>query len=370
MWNKFIKEVRLGRVAGPFEEGQIPYTNFVQSPIGLVPKAGGKTRLIFHLSYKFKNGNLSVNDGTPDHLCSVKYNDIDHVVANCSKWKGWSVYWAKTDVSSAFRVEPILPIHRCLLIMKAINPQTGQYQYFIDKTLPFGHCISCSKFQRLSNAVRHIVEVMADSPNSISNYLDDFLFQNATKHGCEAMVELFLNVCGEIGLPISMDKTVRATRRITFLGLLLDGKNLTMSLPEDKRCKALSMVRKFSVSKKATVREIQSLAGTLNFINKAIHPGRPFTRRMYAKYSEVATRQSNSKLKPHHHVRLDAEFRNDCRIWDLFLQNQSAVCRPFIDIKDKEHTWTAKQLKFYTDASKNQFLGIGMMFNKEWSFAQ
>ena len=55
LWNKLIKEVKLGRVAGPFDE--IPYENYIQSPIGLVPKDGldsGKTQLIFHLSYDFE----------------------------------------------------------------------------------------------------------------------------------------------------------------------------------------------------------------------------------------------------------------------------------------------------------------------------
>ena len=50
LWNKVMKEVKLKRYAGPFKE--IPFQNFVQSPIGLVPKDGGHdTRLIFHLSY-------------------------------------------------------------------------------------------------------------------------------------------------------------------------------------------------------------------------------------------------------------------------------------------------------------------------------
>ena len=36
LWNKVMKEVELKRYAGPFEA--IPYKNFIQSPIGLVPK--------------------------------------------------------------------------------------------------------------------------------------------------------------------------------------------------------------------------------------------------------------------------------------------------------------------------------------------
>ena len=55
----------------------------MQSPIGLVPKAGNKTRLIFHLSYNFKNGNKSINYWTPVDMFSVNYNDLDSVVRDC-----------------------------------------------------------------------------------------------------------------------------------------------------------------------------------------------------------------------------------------------------------------------------------------------
>ena len=80
MWNKIMKEVKHGRVAGPFEE--ILYKNFIQSPIGLVPKAGGdQTRLNFHLSYNFKTDGLgSLNSYTPRDKCSVKYRDLDYAV--------------------------------------------------------------------------------------------------------------------------------------------------------------------------------------------------------------------------------------------------------------------------------------------------
>ena len=62
LWNKLMKEVAAGRVAGPFKE--IPFDEYIQSPIGLVPKGGGTDcRLIFHLSYP-KTGE-SVNSGIP-----------------------------------------------------------------------------------------------------------------------------------------------------------------------------------------------------------------------------------------------------------------------------------------------------------------
>ena len=48
MWSKVMKEVKGGLYADPFEKP--PFDNFIQSPIGLVPKDHGtKTRVIFHL---------------------------------------------------------------------------------------------------------------------------------------------------------------------------------------------------------------------------------------------------------------------------------------------------------------------------------
>ena len=81
LWNKLMKEVKLKRVAGPY--AKIPFENYVQSPIGLVPKAGSsdQTRLIFHLSFdKGEDGIKSINHFTPKEYCSVKYRDLDYAV--------------------------------------------------------------------------------------------------------------------------------------------------------------------------------------------------------------------------------------------------------------------------------------------------
>ena len=84
LWNKVMKKVKLGRVTGPLRENELPFTNYVQSPIGLVPKAGGQTRLIFHLSYGFKDsGRKSVNECTPKEKCEVMYNDLDYAIQSC-----------------------------------------------------------------------------------------------------------------------------------------------------------------------------------------------------------------------------------------------------------------------------------------------
>ena len=74
LWNKVMKEVKEGRYAGPFKT--IPFQSYIQSPIGLVPKDGGKaTRLIFHLSYPRlpkEAEQKSVNANTPRDKCTVQ----------------------------------------------------------------------------------------------------------------------------------------------------------------------------------------------------------------------------------------------------------------------------------------------------------
>ena len=85
IWDKIMKEVSHKRVAGPFD--QLPFEYYIQSPIGLVPKANNQTRLIFHLSYDFKNsGNTSVSACTLEELCSIQYRDLDFAIKCCLKW--------------------------------------------------------------------------------------------------------------------------------------------------------------------------------------------------------------------------------------------------------------------------------------------
>ena len=192
--------------------------------------------------------------------------------------------------------------------------------------MSFGASISCVHFQRFSNGLRHIVDMMTGTQHQITNFLDDFLFYAPSASSCDRLVRIFLNICNQIGFPVSMERTEWATSRIMFLGILLDGKNHRLCLPIDKRVKALNMVQNIKGKKKATVKELQILCGVLNFLNKAIVLGHPFTRRMYAKYSKKSLRTRNgTALKQYHHVNLDVEFRNDCRVWEIFLQNPMVV---------------------------------------------
>ena len=117
------------------------------------------------------------------------------------------------------------------------------------------------------------------------------------------------------------------------------------------------------------MKELQNLSGYLNFLHKAIVPGRTFTRRMYAKFSgKKFLNKKGEPLRQYHHVSLDAEFRNDCAMWEEFLIHEEIVNRPFIDLN---HTLVATKVGLYSDASANPELGFGAIFRgKSWIFGK
>ena len=267
LWNKVMQEVQMGRYAGPYKDP--PFEHYIQSPIGLVPKDGGqKTRLIFHLSYP-RSTQRSVNINTPRDLCTVKYKDFDYAIQLCIR-HGAYCNLAKSDLISAFRHLCVRPEDWPLLVMKAVNPLDNLTYYFVDKCLPFGHAISCSLFQEISNAISHIVSFQSGRPNV--NYLDDFLFIAALRAACNGDMKLFIEICQEIGFPVSDDKTIWASTCISFLGLLINSARQVVCIPVDKIEKIKQIITGLLTRKKMTLRELQQICGHLNFVCKCVGP--------------------------------------------------------------------------------------------------
>ena len=266
-----------------------------------------------------------MNKCTPKEKCSVRYNNLDTAIKQCILVSEQAeicnidrrrvIFSGKTDFSSAFRVLPLRKDCFQWLVLMAEDPKDGKFKFFIDKCLPFGASISCSHYQRFSNALRHILEYKTQQ-KTITNYLDDFLFIAYLRLLCNSMIQQFINLYTELRIPITVDKTVWAGTQIVFLGILLDSERLMLSLPLEKQEKALKLLNEFMDRKKATIHQIQVLTGYLNFLTKAIAPGITFTRRMYAKATLYEKGTCNAKpLKPYHHVRIDAEFPFDCEVW-------------------------------------------------------
>ena len=159
---------------------------------------------------------------------------------------------------------------------------------------------------------------------------------------------------------------------------------MILAIPEQKKSRAIDMLQTLVNKKKATVKELQELCCYLNFLNRAVYPGRIFTRRMYAQYSSVVKMDSQAttedlneqnpgnkfKWRQYHHIKLSSEFKSDCRIWLQFLTHEgqcTIVNRLMIDL---HHSVTATELFFYTDASAAQELSYGCVFDTKWTYGQ
>ena len=260
------------------------------------------------MSYDFPDsGNKSVNFYTSKEVASVKYKDLDHAIQQSlqllrnihfdTEDNGKAYIWyGKSDIKSAFCLVPLLPGLFWLLVMKAENPESGKVYYFMDKCLPFGHRISCAIFQSFLDALAHLIQFKLASKMlvrkvALTNYLDNFLFAALLKRICDQALKAFLQ------LAETLEKTEWGSTWVIFLGVLLDGEKYIIAIPEDKRIRALNSLEELVNKKKATVKQIQSLAGLLNFLNRAIVPGHAFTRRMYAKFTGLVDLGSMNKYR-------------------------------------------------------------------------
>ena len=87
---------------------------------------------------------------------------------------------------------------------------------------------------------------------------------------------------------------------------------MVIRIPQDKRDNLLLAVKKAICNKKATSLQLQSLAGKLNFVCKAVPVGRPFMANKY---------QSFAGVPQHHHIQLKGHVLIDLRMWEAFLTN-------------------------------------------------
>ena len=283
------KEVALGRVAGPFNDPPSP--NLQVSPIGVIPKKhSDKFRLIFHLSYR-KTGD-SINSFISKEDYSLQYTKIDNTIAALLDF-GPGTFMAKTDIECAFR---IFPIHRDdweLLGMFWEN------QYFVDLFLPFGLRSAPFKFNNISTAVAWILlhKCLISYVDFISD--DFFIMEPKAKlpphdKNCKVSLQSMLLTLKNLGIPISEQKTEGPSTVLQFLGIPLDSIRMEARCPEDKVQRLRSELSHWSTRKSATLQEIQSLIGILNFACKVVPPGRPFLQRIIH-----LTRKVN---KPYHHI--------------------------------------------------------------------
>ena len=334
-----MEEVRLGRVAGPYDEP--PLANLKVSPLGLVEKSTkGKFRLIFDLSYPAGN---AVNDGIPQECRSVQYTHFD-AITNMIRKLGMGSFLVKVDIRAAFRLLPVHPSEFYLLGMQL------EGKFFVDKAIPFGCAASCSLFETFSTFLEWCIK-QETGHEWIIHYLDDFCGAGQSRSAAYDTKEAILRTFQELGVPIAEEKIEGPDTRIKYLGLIVDTVSMSVTLPEDKLSDLKSAITSCLGRSKITLRELQSLIGKLSFACRAVVPGRAFLRRLIDATIGVKM--------PHHRIRVNKSMKSDLLVWEEFLSNFHGSSIILAD-----EWWKECDLQLFTDASGS--VGFGAFCQGHW----
>ena len=208
----------------------------------------------------------------------------------------------------------------------------------------------------LKNSLQHLIGTRSTPQAKTSHYLDDFFFVHKSKDKCLHLLCTFQNACDFVGFPYSQDKTFLPTTKLEYLCILIDTEEMLLKIPENKRRSILDTINHLLTRRCCKVCEIQSICGSLNFLNRIVRVGKPFERRLY---------DLTIGKKPHHHTPINAEAKKDLLMWRRFLFDFNCL-RPIPSFRVVYND----QIRFFTDASAKLGNGLGCSLDGEWCFTQ
>lgn len=131
---------------------------------------------------------------------------ITQTLTKLSTSLGRGAFLAKSDILSATGLLPIWLGDFELLGFQFDNC------YYYDKCLPFGCLISCFTVEKFLSFLDWLVRKRTES-REVLHYLDDFLFGGSNAGECQAIVDIFIDDCKVLGVPIAWEKNVRVCNR-------------------------------------------------------------------------------------------------------------------------------------------------------------
>ena len=351
------KELKLGHMLGPFDEPPLP--DMVFSPLHLVPKAGSdnKFRLIHNLAFPYNEE--SVNRSIPPEESSVQYHYIGELIEMAIRL-GKDIWGCRVDFAHAFRNLGVILEDLPLLGF------TLDGKYYLNSSVPFGAASSCLIFERVATVLQWVV-TSETGWRWISHYLDDFPMLAKTCEGLVEQIDNYLALMKRIGMPVAEEKTLGPTQFLEYLGLLLNLLNLTLQIPEDKRVKNIEkidlIISAFRERKTITCKEIQKVAGSLNFICAAIPAGKVFIADLY----KLLRAPDGSKRKQGHHRRITRSVYEDMLVFRTFLVECSQERFRSIPFMVREKRFNA-EIQLFADAAGAKELGFGCVFGSRWAY--
>ena len=199
---------------------------------------------------------------------ALKLPTIDQITAQVKALdKGCKLY--KVDISRAFRHIKLDPKEYDFLGLR-------HDAYYVDTCLPFGYRNGSALFQRISDAVRHM---MCRHHYDVINYIDDILGIDLPSK-IDASFDALRQLLEDLGFQISQKKLQAPTTCLNCLGILVNTEDFTVSVPVSKLQEITSMCLQWRNKKHCSKKQLQSLLGSLLHVTKCVRTSRFFLNRL------------------------------------------------------------------------------------------
>lgn len=211
--------------------------------------------------------------------------------------------WGCTlDLEDAFFHVPIGWLFHCYLAFILDN------RVFVFQYLPFCLALAPWAFNRIINPIKshlHLHSIKAHS------YLDDFCFLQTSPEGLQLVMDYVLNLLQRLGLSANLPKSnLTPSEEVEYLGVVFHLDTLTLSLPQSKVDRILTLARSTLHLHQCSRRYLESLTGFLNWASAFVPLGRLHLRPL-VKWMN----QHTSPVTRDHLVPLDGPFKSSLQIW-------------------------------------------------------
>ena len=357
---EIAKEVALGRRMGPFDSP--PFKNLIVSPIGVVTKKlSSKLRLIHHLSWPRSASATSVNNCISQEDSETVLASFDDAVSMLAEIpvneikRRKPIMLSKIDVKSAYRLVPVREEDwHCLGMM-----WRGKYYY--DAVLVFGLASACQLWERVATAI-HWIATSKLGLRLLVHYIDDYLLISVGTRLAEIQLRSMLKLFDMLGVPISIDKLEGPSESLPFLGIQIHSSTMTIALDKARLAYVQKLLSDWMSLSKVTIKEVQSLIGTLSFCCKVIRAGRVFLRRLINYVTHLLHRNKNLVRIATAKFSLPDSVKKDILWWSTFIQQFNGTMSIY------PTSWcTDTEMRIATDACVQ---GYGATFGNEWLFGQ
>ena len=303
------KESKHKAILGPFKEN--PFSSGIKiSPLNTVEKSNSfERRIILDLSCP---KGASVNDFISkeyylDEKIDLVYPKVDDFI-QLIKQKGQGCLMFKTDLRRAYRQLSYCPSAYNLVAF------IWKKHIFCDTALAMGSRSSAYCCQKFSNAIAFSMFKMGIH---ILNYLDD-LASAETEQNAYFAYRTLQTVLEKSGIEEAKNKACPLSTSMVFVGVLFNTVSMTIEITPERLKEISGILKVWLYKEKASLKEVQSLLGKLNFIAACVRPGRIFISRML-QWLKVLHKED-----VHLHI-IPSYFKKDILWWHTFLPYYNGV---------------------------------------------